>query len=114
MVRTDRFKLILIPKKPEPIWELYDLEADPSESRNLIASPPSGSEELRTLLLASSHRIRWRTMKGSRRCRPVSRTGSAPSVTWAATVPGETPEPGMVSEGRGWRSRVSSRWSPAS
>ena len=51
MVRTDRFKLILIPKKPEPIWELYDLEADPSESRNLIASPPPGSEELRILLL---------------------------------------------------------------
>jgi arylsulfatase A-like enzyme len=51
MVRSDRLKLIRIPKDPEPIWELYDLEADPVETNNLIENPPEGVTELRRELL---------------------------------------------------------------
>jgi arylsulfatase A-like enzyme len=52
MLRTDDFKLILIPKNPEPIWELYDLKADPGESRNLYAERPEIAGPLRARLLA--------------------------------------------------------------
>ncbi len=51
MMRSDRYKLIRIPKDPEPIWELYDLAADPGETRNLIAERPAVAEELRVELL---------------------------------------------------------------
>ncbi len=52
MLRTDAFKLILIPKDPEPIWELYDLKADPGETTNLYAARPEVAGPLRARLLA--------------------------------------------------------------
>ena len=51
MLRTDTHKLILIPKDPEPIWELYDLRADPGETRDLSRSAPEILEPLRARLL---------------------------------------------------------------
>jgi arylsulfatase A-like enzyme len=51
MMRGDRFKLILIPKEPQPIWELYDLAADPGETTNVIARFPQEAETLRKALM---------------------------------------------------------------
>jgi arylsulfatase len=51
MLRTDTHKLILIPKDPEPIWELYDLRADPGETRDLSPGAPDILEPLRARLL---------------------------------------------------------------
>ncbi len=51
MVRDERYKLIDIPKDPEPVWELYDLKEDPGETRNLIEALPAEVEHLRRVLL---------------------------------------------------------------
>ncbi len=51
MVRTERYKLILIPKDPEPIWELYDLRSDPGERVNVLEDHPDAARELRSILL---------------------------------------------------------------
>jgi len=51
MIRTDRYKLILIPKSPGPIWELYDLAADPGETRNVLAAQPDAAAGLKRSLL---------------------------------------------------------------
>jgi arylsulfatase A-like enzyme len=52
MIRSDTHKLILIPDDPEPIWELYDLRADPGETQNIWDSAPEAGEPLREALLA--------------------------------------------------------------
>jgi len=51
MVRTDRYKLILIPREPGALWELYDLEADPGETKNIVAERPDVAAGLRSTLL---------------------------------------------------------------
>jgi len=51
MLRSDRFKLILIPKEPEPIWEFYDLLADPGETTNVIDRFPAEVAVLREAVL---------------------------------------------------------------
>jgi arylsulfatase A-like enzyme len=51
MVRTDFHKLIMIPKDPQPIWELYDLKADPGETANVLARYPEVAARLRRMLL---------------------------------------------------------------
>jgi arylsulfatase A-like enzyme len=51
MVRSDRFKLILIPRRPEPIWEFYDLRADPGETVNVLDRFPREAADLRAALL---------------------------------------------------------------
>ncbi len=51
MIRTGRYKLILIPKSPEPIWELYDLQFDPGETANIVAARPEIAAGLRRALL---------------------------------------------------------------
>ncbi len=51
MIRTDRYKLILIPKSPGPIWELYDLAADPGETVNVLAAQPDAAAGLKRSLL---------------------------------------------------------------
>jgi arylsulfatase A-like enzyme len=51
MIRTDRYKIILIPKDPEPLWELYDLRSDPGETVNLYAGHPEIAADLRRELL---------------------------------------------------------------
>ena len=45
--RTGRYKLIYAPENPEVAPELYDLEADPGELRNLAPSQPELVTELR-------------------------------------------------------------------
>lgn len=56
MMRSERFKLILIPRDPEPIWELYDLQADPDETTNVLDRYPDEAAPLRQALLdALSH-----------------------------------------------------------
>ncbi|HEU4403160.1 MAG TPA: sulfatase/phosphatase domain-containing protein, partial [Candidatus Polarisedimenticolia bacterium] len=52
MLRSDAFKLILIPKDPEPIWELYDLRADPGETVNVLRRFPEVAADLKSRLLA--------------------------------------------------------------
>jgi arylsulfatase A-like enzyme len=52
MMRDDRFKLIMIPNDPAPIWELYDLASDPREQVNVVDRLPKEAERLRGLLLA--------------------------------------------------------------
>ena len=52
MLRDERFKLILIPKDPAPEWELYDLVADPGETKNLADTLPGETARLKALLMA--------------------------------------------------------------
>ena len=52
MIRTDRYKLILIPNLPQPFWELYDLRADPGETVNLDGRLPEVEDDLKKQLLA--------------------------------------------------------------
>jgi arylsulfatase A-like enzyme len=51
MMRDDRFKLILIPKDPQPIWEFYDLRADPGETTNVLEKFPGDVARLRAALM---------------------------------------------------------------
>lgn len=46
MVRTDRWKLILIPNPQGDIFELYDLLSDPGETRNLYEDLPGEAAKL--------------------------------------------------------------------
>ena len=50
MIRGDDFKLILIPRRPEPIWELYDLRADPGERTNVLERFPQEAARLKAAL----------------------------------------------------------------
>jgi arylsulfatase A-like enzyme len=52
MMRDDRFKLILIPRDPDPVWEFYDLAADPGETTNVIDRFPQDVARLRAALMA--------------------------------------------------------------
>lgn len=47
MMRSDRYKLIRIPKRGGPDWELYDLVADPGETRNLYGANPEAAADLK-------------------------------------------------------------------
>ncbi|MCZ6695482.1 MAG: sulfatase [Acidobacteria bacterium] len=51
MIRSDRYKLIMIPKDPEPIWEFYDLLADPGETLNVLDRHPEEVAPLKKALL---------------------------------------------------------------
>ncbi len=47
-IRTHRWKYIRYTGEPETLNELYDLQTDPAEERNLIAEP-SAAEQLAAL-----------------------------------------------------------------
>jgi arylsulfatase A-like enzyme len=52
MMRSDRFKLIMIPTKSGgPIWEFYDLESDPGETKSVPGRFPEEEGALRRALL---------------------------------------------------------------
>jgi len=52
MMRSDRYKLIMIPTKTGgPIWEFYDLKADPGETTNVLGRHPEEEAALRKALL---------------------------------------------------------------
>ncbi len=60
-IRVGAFKLILIPEPSGETLELYDLEKDPGETRNLASAEPVRTQELRAKLgawLASAHATR--------------------------------------------------------
>ncbi len=50
MVRTEKWKLILIPNPTGDIYELYDLESDPAETTNLYEKLPGEAGKLLPLL----------------------------------------------------------------
>ena len=50
MIRTERWKLILIPHPDGNIYELYDLESDPGETENLYEQLPGEVGKLMPLL----------------------------------------------------------------
>jgi len=52
MVRTDRWKLIQIPRAEGDLYELYDLLDDPGETKNLFADLPGEAAKLQPLLKA--------------------------------------------------------------
>jgi arylsulfatase A-like enzyme len=52
MLRTERYKLIMIPRDPTSVWELYDLRSDPGEETNLHGRLPEVEEDLKKQLLA--------------------------------------------------------------
>jgi arylsulfatase A-like enzyme len=52
MVRTDRWKLIQIPRAEGDLYELYDLVDDPGETKNLFADLPGEAAKLQPLLKA--------------------------------------------------------------
>lgn len=52
MLRDGRFKIIMIPRDPEPVWEMYDLEADPGETANVLDRYPEDAARLKKMLLA--------------------------------------------------------------
>ena len=49
-MRDGRWKLHYTPRKKKGLWELYDLEKDPEESRNLIKKGKADPEVLWPLL----------------------------------------------------------------
>ncbi len=52
MMRSDRFKLIMIPAASgAPIWEFFDLESDPGETTNVAGRFPEEEGALRRALL---------------------------------------------------------------
>src|SRR5437899_121998 len=51
MMRSDRFKLIMIPTRSRgPIWEFYDLRSDPGETINALGRYPGEEAALRKAL----------------------------------------------------------------
>lgn len=58
MVRTTRWKLIEIPGKTRPIRRLYDVLADPKQTKNLAGQGLPEEEELAGLLASSDCRAR--------------------------------------------------------
>ena len=50
MIRSADFKLIMIPRRPEPIWELYDLRSDPGERVNALERFPREAAALKAAL----------------------------------------------------------------
>ena len=51
MIRSDRYKLIMIPKTGGPSWEFYDLKTDPGETTNSAGRHPDDEAALRRALM---------------------------------------------------------------
>jgi arylsulfatase A-like enzyme len=52
MLRSERYKVIMIPGDPEPVWEAFDLRADPGERENLAGRLPEEAARLQAELRA--------------------------------------------------------------
>ena len=50
MIRKADWKLVYVPRPNGPEYRLYDLQADPGETRNVVREHPAKAEELRALL----------------------------------------------------------------
>ena len=51
MLRTNKYKLIYIPKEKGEDFELYDIQKDPEEKNNVISNPPEDITLLKEKLL---------------------------------------------------------------
>lgn len=56
-LRTDRHKLIIDERRPERI-EIFNLDLDPGETRNINGSQPDVEANLRAVFAGHLHRIR--------------------------------------------------------
>lgn len=72
MIRTRRWKLVEIPGHAAPILRLYDIQADPAQTRDLASSRPDVVERLQAALHAY-----W--------------AGGGRDLRWPAAADGETP-----------------------
>jgi len=65
MVRTERWKLVLIPHPKGDLFELYDLISDPAETKNLYRDLPGEAGKLWPLLKAWLEKDPERNARGS-------------------------------------------------
>ena len=100
-VRQGRWKLHVTPRTGGGIWELYDLDSDPGETRNLVAQPPPEApveallEALRAGIPADEQdRLAARGVS-------LDRLGTAqvdPTSTDPAEAPGDEPDADLSAE----------------
>jgi len=64
MIRTNKWKLILIPKEDKNVFELYNLEDDPKETKNLVTTEKHIFGILKTKLIKWSNEEKYAETRG--------------------------------------------------